>query len=101
MVAGRFEAAAQIGATVKQLRIGKALTPEELADGAGVRRHQVYRLERGRHLPGLLLLGRLARALDVPLVRLLEPPVRPGLLERLRASRIECEKLLTLTKELP
>jgi transcriptional regulator with XRE-family HTH domain len=62
----------QIGRTLKQVREAKGLTQTELAKKAGVSRAYVFRLEAGGADPTVGLLQRLAKALGVPLTRLLD-----------------------------
>jgi transcriptional regulator with XRE-family HTH domain len=90
----RREVAERIGARARQLRIRAGLTQSEWAARAGVARQHVHRLERGAHVPSLLVLGRLASALGVPVVELVKPPERLRLIDRVRASRQACERLL-------
>jgi putative transcriptional regulator len=55
-------------------RAQKRLSQAELAKRAGVSRHAIVRLESGEYPnPGLELLDKVARALDVTVHRLLEP----------------------------
>jgi transcriptional regulator with XRE-family HTH domain len=61
-----------IGARIKKRR-GKLLTPQELADRAQVSVDVIRKLEQGqRHTASVDVLQRIARALDVPLSRLLD-----------------------------
>ena len=62
----------QIGKTLKQVRAAKRLTQTELATKAGVSRAYVFRLEAGGADPTLGILQKLAKALGVPVSRLLE-----------------------------
>ena len=57
---------------LKKLREARAMTQETLATKIGVSRAYLSRLEMGRHDPSLSLLRRLAKALKVPVGRLVE-----------------------------
>ncbi len=59
-----------IGRRLKAFRMGRGLSPGELARRAGVSRAAVYRYEAGRP-PGIEALARLAAALDTSLANLL------------------------------
>ncbi len=62
-----------LGTRLRELRVAKGLTQEELADRAGLHRVHVTQLEGGRYQsPRLDTLGRLAKALGVSLGRLLD-----------------------------
>jgi transcriptional regulator with XRE-family HTH domain len=58
------------GATIRDMRLELGLSQEELANAAQVERSHMGKIERGEHLPNLVLILRLAKALSV----------RPGLL---------------------
>ena len=60
-----MEAVVQIGERLKELRIRRALTQEELAQAAGIGKNTVNRLERDLTEPRPPTLRKLARALDV------------------------------------
>jgi transcriptional regulator with XRE-family HTH domain len=63
-----------IGARIRQLR-GKILTQQQLADAAGVSIDLIRKLEQGiRHTASVVVLQRIAAALDVDLARLLSKP---------------------------
>jgi len=53
------------GAALAELRLGRGLSQERLADQAGYHRTYVSLLERGRHRPSLTTVIRLAVALGV------------------------------------
>jgi transcriptional regulator with XRE-family HTH domain len=57
---------------LKQLREAKGLSQADLAEKAKLAREHVNRLEAGRHGPTLVVLQRLARALGIPLMKLLD-----------------------------
>jgi transcriptional regulator with XRE-family HTH domain len=56
---------------VRRLRHKKGLTQEELAFEAEIDLTYVGGIERGKRNPSLLVMGRIANALSVPLARLL------------------------------
>jgi transcriptional regulator with XRE-family HTH domain len=58
------------GAVVKERRLELGISQEELASSAHVERSHMGKIERGEHLPNLVLILRLAKALSV----------KPGLL---------------------
>jgi transcriptional regulator with XRE-family HTH domain len=55
----------KIGDRLRDLRVRRALTQEELADRANVGSNTVARLERNESEPHMSTLRKLARALDV------------------------------------
>jgi transcriptional regulator with XRE-family HTH domain len=61
-----------VGANVRRLRHAKGLTQEQLAFEAQIDLTYVGGIERGRRNPSLLVMARVADALDVELVALLE-----------------------------
>jgi methanogenic corrinoid protein MtbC1/DNA-binding XRE family transcriptional regulator len=61
---------ARLGGRVQELRSGKGWTQQQLAEGAGLDRTYISGLEHGKQNPTLGALLRLARALEVPLDRL-------------------------------
>jgi methanogenic corrinoid protein MtbC1/DNA-binding XRE family transcriptional regulator len=60
----------RLGGRVQELRSGKGWTQQQLAEGAGLDRTYISGLEHGKQNPTLGALLRLARALEVPLDRL-------------------------------
>ena len=62
----------RLGMTLTQLRAAKGLSQAGLARKAKLTREHVNRLEAGRHGPTLAVLQRLAKALGVPVTKLLE-----------------------------
>lgn len=60
----------QIGQRMKAFRLGSGLTPDELADEAGISRAAVYRYEAGQS-PKVDVLGKIADRLGVSLATLL------------------------------
>ena len=57
---------------IKTLRARRKLSQEALADKAGIHRVSLANIERGAKTPTLDTLARLAKALRVPLSRLLK-----------------------------
>ena len=66
-----------IGRKLRELREQRHLTQQDMACRAGVPRTYISRIENARLLPGPLMLGRIASALDVAILELL-PPNRNG-----------------------
>ena len=62
----------QLGARIRYLRQQKNMTIEDLALDAEVNRNYLGDLERGTRNPTLLILNRIAEALDVDLSTLFE-----------------------------
>ncbi|HZT78325.1 MAG TPA: helix-turn-helix transcriptional regulator [Vicinamibacterales bacterium] len=62
-----------IGATLRSLRRERGLSQEALADLADIDRSYMSGVERGLRNISVLNLERLAKALDVPIVALIEP----------------------------
>jgi transcriptional regulator with XRE-family HTH domain len=67
----------QLGATVRELRMGRGLTQERLGEKAGLSAVAVGRIERGTAAPMLETLGRLSVALDVSISALFSEPAPP------------------------
>jgi len=65
-----FATALAFGAAIREKRSELGLSQEELANLAQVERSHMGKIERGEHLPNLVLILRLAKALSV----------KPGLL---------------------
>lgn len=49
---------------VRELRIGRGLTQEEMAERVGVSRQTIISIEVGRYNPSIVLAYKLARAFD-------------------------------------
>jgi transcriptional regulator with XRE-family HTH domain len=60
-----------LGKNVRRLRQQKGLTQEQLAFEAEIDLTYMGGIERGRRNPSLLVMGRIAEALSVPLTKLL------------------------------
>lgn len=56
---------------MRELRLAKALSQEELAARAGIHRTYIGDVERGTRNIALVNMSKIARALDVPLSRLI------------------------------
>lgn len=63
----------QFGEHLKALRIKKNISQEEFAEKAGLDRTYISGLERGLRNPSLVILFRLADALDISISKLLKP----------------------------
>jgi len=63
--AGREEAR-KLGAQIRQLRVARGWTQEQLAEHAGVHYKYLGDVERGVRNPALFNIARIARALGVP-----------------------------------
>jgi DNA-binding XRE family transcriptional regulator len=63
--ADNTEIGERIGQRVKALRKKYGLTQNQLAKMSGVKRPNISRLEAGTHVPGILLIERLAESLQV------------------------------------
>jgi transcriptional regulator with XRE-family HTH domain len=59
------------GASLKRIRARRAITQERLAELTGISTNFVSELERGLKAPGLVVIVRLSRALDVSVHELL------------------------------
>ena len=57
------ELAQAFGAAVRALRSGQGMAQEALAHRAGIERSHMGKIERGEHMPTLVLILRIARAL--------------------------------------
>lgn len=62
----------RLAANLRKLRRDKGLSQEAFADEAGLHRTYVSDIERGARNPTITVVEKLARALDVPLGRLLD-----------------------------
>ena len=49
---------------VRELRVGRGLTQEEIAESVGVSRQTIISIEVGRYNPSIVLAYKLARAFD-------------------------------------
>jgi transcriptional regulator with XRE-family HTH domain len=60
------------GRRLRQLRLAREWTQEQLAEAAGITSTYTSDLERGEKVPSLSILLRLARAFDMPVAELLQ-----------------------------
>ena len=67
------------GADLLTLREHQGLTRKPLAEGSGISRSTLGRLEAGRSVPTIEMLVKLANSMDLPLAKLL---VKLGILHR-------------------
>jgi len=74
--------AGTIGTKLLDLRQGARLSQERLADAAGLSANYVSLIEKGRRLPSLEVLSRLAHALGVPVTAFFDGEVPTGAVER-------------------
>ena len=63
------------GNVVKSLRLNAGLSQEELSHMAMIERSHMGKIERGQHLPNLILILRLAKALEIKPGKLLDKTV--------------------------
>ena len=68
---------------MKQIRLGKGLTQEKLAEGAGLHPNYISSVERGERNISIGNIERISRALGVPMTELLAEPEKP---RRVRGS---------------
>ncbi len=62
----------RVGLNLKQIRLGRGLSQEALAFECGLHRTYISGVERGVRNPTVLVLEKIAMALDVPPSRLLD-----------------------------
>jgi transcriptional regulator with XRE-family HTH domain len=74
------------GAAVRTLRSVHGWTQEAFASQAGTTQAQISALESGKGNPTLLMVERLANALEVPLIKLVSETVRQQDLRRTRSD---------------
>lgn len=75
-----------LGARVRQARLARSWTLDQLAEVSGVSRRVLVTVEQGGSNPSLATLLRISDALGVGLPALVEPPQRPGLVRLTRAG---------------
>ena len=68
---------------MKRIRLGKGLTQEKLAEGAGLHPNYISSVERGERNISIGNIERISRALGVPMTELLAEPEKP---RRVRGS---------------
>ncbi|MFB9127468.1 XRE family transcriptional regulator [Paraburkholderia dipogonis] len=64
----------EFGAAVRRLREARGWSQEQLAEHAGLNRSYVGEIERGSAIASIVTVDKLARAFQVPIERLLNPP---------------------------
>ena len=89
----------RVGARIKQLRLGRRLTQEQLAERAGLSYKFIGEVERGRGNPTLTTLAALSEALGVGLVDLLgietdRPRLSPRQASQVREALQSLENLV-------
>jgi transcriptional regulator with XRE-family HTH domain len=60
-----------VGKNIRKFRLQRGLSQEQLSFSAKIDLTYVGGIERGKRNPSLIVLGRIAHALSVPLVKLL------------------------------
>ncbi|GAC1627225.1 MAG: helix-turn-helix transcriptional regulator [Nevskia sp.] len=65
------ESAQAFGAVVREARTEQGMAQEALASKAGIERSHMGKIERGEHMPTLVLVLKIARALGVSSAKLL------------------------------
>lgn len=60
------------GQAIKELRLERSLSQEEFAHKASIERSHMGKIERGEHLPNLVLILRIANALSITPGKLLD-----------------------------
>lgn len=69
----------EFGAAVRRLREARGWSQEQLAEHAGLNRSYVGEIERGSAIASIVTVDKLARAFQVPIERLLNPPSEDGI----------------------
>tara|TARA_R110002096_G_scaffold373980_3_gene567542 strand:+ start:472 stop:702 length:231 start_codon:yes stop_codon:yes gene_type:complete len=62
----------QIGNNIRQLRLERHLSQFQLQVDANVAKNQIGRIERGEHVPNIISLIKIAKALEVDISKLLD-----------------------------
>src|SRR6516164_4365403 len=101
MGAASQDAAGRLGENVRQLRLLRSMTQEQISRLAGVPRATWANLESGTANPTLAVLIKVAQALQVRLEELIEPPRRIGRLYRASALPSRTRGPVTVRKLLP
>ena len=63
-----------VGINIRNRRLELGRSQEDVAHKVGIDVSYFGQVERGKRNPTIGVLGRIADALDIPLVRLLDPP---------------------------
>ena len=69
------ELSIQLGKRIKQLRVMRDMTQEQLAKQVGVRRETIMRLEKAQYNPSLKLAVDISRAVEAPIEEIFLFPV--------------------------
>lgn len=67
-----------VASNLRRIRGERSLTLDELSFRAEVDRSYISQLEQGKHNPSAVILGKLAKALNVKASALLEVPSKPA-----------------------
>lgn len=86
-----------LGLRIKEVRELNDLTQEQLAVNAGMSRNYISSIENGRYSPSIEVLGKIAKALDISLLHLLDNRVES--MERRAAE--EQARLNSVFKNIP
>jgi transcriptional regulator with XRE-family HTH domain len=97
----RGDAAANLGRNIQELREGRGLSQQQIAQTAGIPRATWANLESGAANPTLAVLVRVAHALQVRLEELIEPPRRAGRLYAASTLPTRKRGAVTVRKLLP
>ena len=62
----------RLARNLRKLRLAKGASQETFADDAGLHRTYISDLERGARNPSITIVDKIARALDVPIGKLLD-----------------------------
>jgi transcriptional regulator with XRE-family HTH domain len=69
-----MDAKETVAVNIRRLRVARGVSQDDFAVDAGIDRTYVSRLERKLENPTVLVLERIARALDVPITELFKIP---------------------------
>jgi transcriptional regulator with XRE-family HTH domain len=77
----------ELGRRIQALRVERGLTLQGLADAAAVSVSMLSSVERGQKAPTIVVLGRIAQGLGVPLTRLVAEPDEQRIIVRRAAEQ--------------
>jgi transcriptional regulator with XRE-family HTH domain len=83
----------KVGHRIRQIRIARGLTQEELAFRSGLHQSQIYRLENGKRRFNSMHLENISQALKVPVLKLFQAEFRIS-------DEIEDDELLKMLSQL-
>lgn len=83
------ESAAEVGPRIKTVRQARRMTIETLAEGSGLTKSFLSKVERGKSTPSVAALLRIAAALEIPLASLFENSATRYILRAESLPRIE------------